>query len=157
MRFAVPGAVSVGCLIPIGILVMCFGIHLDVSAASEPPSSVFGEYHGAGCPSKGQPGSCLPTGASDRIRILPGEGADALVNVKIVFEKGHSCTLEGEATWVEDHFTLRADGLDPAKPCQLELRLSDSELKLNDAGARCREVYCGTRGAFDGARFKKEP
>ncbi len=125
--------------------------------AAEPPTAVFGNYSGSGCPPKTRMEACLPTKATDRVGILRDRETDAKVHVKMVFDKGHVCALTGGAIWSGDRFTLRADGLDPDKPCQLTLRIQGSALTLEDAGGLCREVYCGTRGAFEGARFKKRP
>jgi hypothetical protein len=156
MIFDFPCAVRTRYVLSLGICMIALGIWPHICAA-KPPSTVFGEYIGIGCPTKDKADTCLPTKSTDRVRILRGQGADATVNVKIVFDKGHICTLEGRATWTDGRFTLRADGLDPNKPCQLVLRVSGSVLTLEDPGGLCRAVYCGTRGALDGARFKKKP
>jgi hypothetical protein len=141
--------------VSLGICALVLGISPHLCAA-KPPPSVFGDYAGIGCPANGTPDGCLPTTATDRVRILRGKGGrDATVIIKIVFAEGHTCTLEGSADWSDGAFTLRADGLDPNKPCQLVLHISRSVLTLEDSGGLCRDVYCGTRGALDGARFKK--
>ncbi|HVG20552.1 MAG TPA: hypothetical protein VNI02_15995 [Blastocatellia bacterium] len=134
--------------------VVWLGIEPQPCAAKSRPA-LFGEYIGMGCPAKGKTAPCIPTKATDRVRISRGKDANATVNIKIVFAEGHTCTLEGRASWSDGRFTLRADGLDPNKPCQLVLRIRGSVLTLEDPGGLCREVYCGARGAFDGARFKK--
>lgn len=126
-------------------------------AVAEPPLSAFGEYIGAGCPSVGKAGTCIATTPDDRVRIFRDKNANAMVSVRIIFDRGHICTLEGAATWMDGHYTLRSDGLDQNKPCQLELLINGAVLTLDDPDALCREVYCGTRGAFDGARFMKLP
>lgn len=139
----------------LGICAIVLGISPHLCAA-KPPPNVFGDYAGIGCPAGGKPDGCLPTKSTDHVLILRGkDGKDAKVSIKIVFAKGHMCTLEGSADWSDGSFTLHADGLDPNKPCQLVLHISRSVLTLEDSGGLCRDVYCGTRGALDGARFKK--
>lgn len=127
------------------------------SSMAETPATAFGEYVGSGCPSKAKATTCLPTKASDHVSILHGQETEAKINIKIVFDKGHICALEGGAMWSEGSFKVHADGLDPEKPCQLLLQIKDSELTLEDVGGLCREIYCGARGTFEGARFKKRP
>ncbi|KAB2927578.1 MAG: hypothetical protein F9K25_13990 [Candidatus Contendobacter sp.] len=143
-------------LFALGIGVIWLGIYTHPCAA-EPPATAFGKYLGSGCPPKVKANACLPTKATDRVSILRDKETDAKASVRIVFDKGHICALEGGAVWSDDHFTLRADGLDPSQPCQLALRINGSALTLEDVGGFCRQVYCGTRGTFDGARFKKRP
>ena len=147
---------TAGRLLSLGTCALSLGI-APLSTMAEPPSSVFGQYFGAGCPTARGAGDCLPTTAADHVRIAPDKSTGATVSVKMIFDKGHVCALEGGATWTDGRFILQADGLDPEKPCRLGLRITDSTLALEDPGALCREVYCGTRGAFDGARFKKRP
>ncbi|GAB3894259.1 hypothetical protein GCM10028825_36300 [Spirosoma agri] len=72
------------------------------------------------------------------------------------YDKGQICELEGEATWTDGQLVLATDGLDATKPCQLMLRIKGSVLTLTDSEGRCKEVYCGTRGTFNGARFRKK-
>ena len=147
---------NITCAVVFGICAISIGIVPDVSIAA-PPSAAFGEYIGAGCPRKGAVDSCLPTTRTDHLRISSDTDARATVNVKIVFDKGQSCGLKGKATWTNGYFRVQADGMDPDKPCQLGLHIDGPVLTLEDPGAMCREVYCGTRGAFEGARFKKRP
>lgn len=156
MSFNFARAVQKRCVLALGIGIVWFGLWPNLSVA-EPPATAFGDYIGSGCPSKAKADACVPTKATDRVSIQRDKEADAKVNVKIAFDKGHICALEGGAGWSDDHFTLRADGLDPEKPCQLVLRVNGSALTLEDVGGLCREVYCGTRGILDGARFKKRP
>ena len=138
------------------ICIVVFGIGTLLGQA-KPPSKVFGNYVGIGCPGKAGTAGCIPTSAKDRVQILRGRaGRGASVKIRVVFAGGHVCSLEGKADWTGGGFVIRADGLDPLKPCRLVLRIRGSVLTLADAGGLCREVYCGTRGAFDGARFKKK-
>ena len=126
----------------------------EVSNA-EPPTSIFGIYSGAGCHELTKTDACLPTTLRDRVILRQNKQNDAMVSIKIIFDGGHSCSISGEATWSDGIFKLRAEGLEPDKPCMLQLRVSKNRLDLLDEGGFCREVYCGTRGAFDGARFSR--
>jgi hypothetical protein len=136
------------------IYLMFFGILAYDCAAQRPPATVFGEYRGAGCPA-GNKTDCLSTKRTDRVRILRGRGGQSSIRINLVFEQGHTCSLEGQAVWSNNRFVINAEGIDPQKPCRLTVRIKGSILTLEDARGNCREVYCGVRGAFQGARFRK--
>lgn len=118
-----------------------------------PPASVFGEYAGIGKSASGKP----VIRKSDQVRIVRNAAGNASITVSLTFGGGQICELEGKAVWANGQLVMTADGLDETKPCRLVLRLNGSMLTLQDAESRCREVYCGTMGAFDGARFRKKP
>ena len=132
------------------------GITLFLTEADRPPDPVFGDYSrrlmtsATGRSSRQRVGN-----QSDRISILRSQDSDAKVVVSLTFDQGQVCELEGNAVWANGRLTLTADGLDETKPCQLVLRLNGPVLTLQDTEARCQGAYCGTRGAFDGARFQK--
>jgi hypothetical protein len=156
MIFNIISAIQIRHILFVGLCVIGLGSPTH-HCTTKPPKTLFGEYVGIGCPAESKAGACLPTKPTDRVRLSRGKDEQATVSVKIAFDRGHSCELEGSATWSDGRFTIRADGLDPKKPCQLVLRISGSVLTLEDPEGLCREVYCGTRGMFDGARFKKKP
>lgn len=137
------------------LIAMCLSLQTSLSdyRPDRPPAAVFGEYVPAGTTAKGK--STLRK--SDRIQILRGPDGETKVVVMLTADKGQVCELEGNAVWANGRFTLTADGLDETKPCRLVLRLSSSTLTLQDFEGRCREVYCGARGKFDGARFRRRP
>jgi hypothetical protein len=118
------------------------------------PAKAFGSYVGAGC-AKPAAADCLLTDGRDRLVISHDKDGSVVAGIKLVFDRGISCRLKVRASWVEDHFLMRAEGIDPAKPCELELLVNGPHVQLQDQGGRCREVYCGAGGAFDGARFRK--
>jgi hypothetical protein len=124
--------------------------------AAKPPATIFGEYVGFTDKSKSS-GQYLPTKKTDKIQISRSSTADAKVTISMTFDKGQSCELEGDAVWTNGQLTVKADGLDEAKPCQLVLRINGAIVTLQDSGMYCREVYCGARGTFDKARFQKKP
>ena len=125
-------------------------------AVETPPENLFGDYSGAGCSHSDSSEHCLNTSPSDHIRLRHGADQQVEAEVHLVFHS-QTCHLKAPAVWVNHGFTIRAEGLDADKPCELRINVHENELALNDLNNRCREVYCGTRGSFTGARFKKRP
>ena len=123
-------------------------------SAQKPPTSPLGTYAGAKCPTPA-PAGCVPGSAKDRVVVSSGKDGKTNASVRLVFDRGFSCNLKGEAQWIDDHFLVRSDGLDPAKPCQLELHVDKNFLQLRDADGLCQQVYCGAGAAFEGAWFEK--
>ena len=123
------------------------------AAQAQVPPELFGQYGGIVCgPAiKG----CIPTTASDSVTIQPAANGRATVSVRIIFAGGQTCDVDGEGRWQGGKLTLVAEGLEANRPCRLGMRVASGVLSLDDPDRSCREVYCGTRGAFDGARFKK--
>lgn len=111
-----------------------------------------GDYRGAKCPTQG-PG-CTSGGPADRVRIGPVRDGKARVDVSLQFDAGHTCELSGEATAQSKRLILDADGLDADQPCQLTIDFDTSDIRLADDAGACRNVYCGTRGQFDGVHLK---
>ncbi|MBO0932450.1 hypothetical protein [Fibrella aquatilis] len=131
-------------------------ISLFLTESARPPDALFGDYSRRLTTSvKGRHTHQNKVGQPDRVRILRSQDGDANVVVSLTFDQGQVCELEGRAVWAKGQLTLTADGLDETKPCQLVLRLNGSVLTLQDTELRCQGAYCGTRGAFDGARFQK--
>lgn len=139
-------------LVALVALATALAIFGSLAAAGEMPDSTYGRYLGAGC--SGVAESCIPTTRKDTLVISKAQGS-ARVALKVFFDRGHRCELEGEAQWVGSRLVVRAEGLDPEKPCELGLVFGKGVVELRDLEGRCRDVYCGTRGALDGARFKK--
>ena len=135
-----------------------FGLCLMLFAArtsyrpDRPPAGVFGEYVGAGKSTSGKP----VTRKSDQVRIVRNAAGNISIAISLTFGGGQICELEGNAVWTNGQFVMIADGLDESKPCRLILRISGSMLTLQDTEGRCRDVYCGTSGQFDGAQFRKK-
>ena len=118
-----------------------------------PPATIFGEYIGVGTSATGK----LVTRKNDRVRIVRQPDGNTSVTVSLTFDRGQTCDLEGSAAWAKGQLVLTADGLDETKPCQLVLRFKGAMLTLQDTETRCGDVYCGTGGRLDGARFRKKP
>jgi hypothetical protein len=122
------------------------------ASAAPSPAALIGDYVGAGCPA-GRAGDCLKTTAQDRLGIRrSGDAFEA--EVRLVFQ-GQTCYVKAPASWDATQFVVRADGLEVDKPCELRVAPLGAELALTDVDNRCRQVYCGSRGSFSGARFKK--
>jgi hypothetical protein len=126
------------------------------SSTPQPPASAFGTYSGAKCPTP-KPDGCVSGSAKDRVVVSHSKDGKTTASVRVLFEKGFSCSLKGEPQWVSDHFLLQADGLDADKPCKLELQVHKGSMQLRDQDGRCQQVYCGAGAAFDGAHFEKLP
>lgn len=69
------------------------------------------------------------------------------------FGYGHSCSMEGEAVKVGDHYQYQETFTD-GTICRLNIiSRGDDEVKLEDAGGACRTMYCGMRGQIEGTVF----
>jgi hypothetical protein len=77
------------------------------------------------------------------------------VTMKLVYAAGHTCHMEGDGEWHDNKIVLQADGLEENKPCRLEIKFQNGKATLDDVEGRCRPVYCGTRGTFEGVGFTK--
>ena len=106
--------------------------------AAEVPSAIVGNYVGKACP-KGKL-TCVPTGKSDRVQISRGKDGRPHVKLRIVFDRGQSCSLEGDAEWNAPKLALALPGVDADKPCHLTLTVRGSDLELADQNLYCREV-----------------
>jgi hypothetical protein len=121
------------------------GISCGVMAAmsqssTAPVKSVFGIY--------GQPGH-------DRIQVTEKPNGLIGVNLKLYFANGHTCQLNKDGNWSEDHVAIVAEGLDANRQCKLNLFFEKSRVLLKDEGLLCAPVYCGTRGKLDGMNLPK--
>ncbi|MBI3560277.1 MAG: hypothetical protein HY080_00965 [Gammaproteobacteria bacterium] len=127
--------------------------------ADPPPATIFGKYNGAGkCPPRDPKAEyCSNTTSTDYVIVKPSKKADAHVKIRRVLAQGHTCTLDQDMSWSDGHLTYNAEGIKPDKPCKLELWFKDETLVLKDIGYICRELYCGSRGLFEGGHFEKKP
>jgi len=75
-------------------------------------------------------------------------------NFATFFDYGHSCGMEGIAAKVENYYEYK-ETLDDGNVCQLRIRVTGSEAKLEDVGNGCRLFYCGMRGYIEGSTFYK--
>jgi hypothetical protein len=109
---------------------------------SGPPKSIYGIY--------GQ-----PTAGHDSIQVTEKANAKIGVALKLYYSNGHTCQLNKDGEWREDHVAVVADGLDASQPCRLSAFFGKGGVRLKDEGLRCAPVYCGTRGKLDNVSLPK--
>ena len=120
--------------------ISCGVITAMSQSSTAPVKSVFGLY--------GQPGH-------DRIQVTEKPNGRIGVNLKLYFANGHTCQLDKDGNWSEDHVAIVAEGLDANRSCKLNLFFENRRVLLKDEGLQCAPVYCGTRGKLDGASLTK--
>jgi hypothetical protein len=128
----------------------CLGICLGVVSslpglsqeAAGPAKSIFGFY--------GQ-----PTSGHDSIRVTEKSTGQIGVNLKLYYSNGHTCRLNMDGKWDQDHVAIVAEGLETSHPCRLNLFFDNHRVLLKDDGLLCAPVYCGTRGKLDNVSLPK--
>jgi len=115
---------------------------LKSEESARTPKSVFGIY--------GQPGS-----GHDSIQVIQQADGRVGMNLKLYYSSGHTCQMNTHGKWNEDHLAIVAEGLDPNRPCRLNLYFQNRRVSLKDEGLQCAPVYCGTRGKLDGISLPK--
>jgi hypothetical protein len=111
-------------------------------AATRPDNSIFGIY---GQPSPGH----------DSIHVTEKDGNRIGVNLKLYYANGHTCQLNKDGKWFQDHVAILTEGLDGNRPCRLNLFFENDRVVLKDDGFQCAPVYCGARGKLDKASLPK--
>jgi hypothetical protein len=111
-------------------------------APNRPAQTIFGVY--------GQPQS-----GRDSVRITEKANGQIGVNLKLYYANGHTCQLNQDGQWVEDHVAVVADGIDATRPCRLNFFFEKGRVLLKDDGFQCASVYCGTRGKLDNVSLQK--
>jgi hypothetical protein len=92
---------------------------------------------------------------SDWVRIARQRDGTFRVALKLYYANGHTCQLNHNGEWKDDHLAVVADGLNPEEPCRLNFFFSGGRILMKDEGLRCAPVYCGTRGKFDEVSLPK--
>jgi len=119
------------------------GVIIAMSQSSPAPvKSVFGVY--------GQPAS-----GHDSIQVTEKPNGRIGVNLRLYFSNGHTCQLNKDGKWSEDHVAIVAEGLDASRTCKLNLFFENRRVLLKDEGLQCAPVYCGTRGRLDDVSLPK--
>jgi hypothetical protein len=113
-----------------------------VSQTPAPVNSIFGIY--------GQ-----HTPGRDSIQVTEKAYDWIGVNIKLYYANGHTCRLNQDGKWSQDHVAIVAEGLDSNRPCRLNLFFENHRVLLKDEGFQCAPVYCGTRGKLDNASLPK--
>jgi hypothetical protein len=106
------------------------------------PQSIFGTY---GQTSAGR----------DSIQITEKPNGKIGVNIRLYFSSGHTCQLNKDGEWREDHLSVIAEGLDASRPCRLNGFFDKGRILLKDDAYQCTPVYCGTRGKLDNVSLPK--
>ena len=109
---------------------------------ASPMKRIFGIY--------GQPKS-----GHDSIRVSEESNGRIGVNLKLYYSNGHTCQLNLDGKWSQDHVAVVAEGLDANRPCRLNLFFEERNVRLKDEGLLCAPVYCGTRGKLDNVSLPK--
>lgn len=107
-----------------------------------PPQSVFGVYGEAAA-------------GHNSVRVTKKPRGRIGVAVNLYYAQGHTCRLNKDGVWREDHVAVEAEGLDPGLPCRLNAYFDKGHIVLKDEGLRCAPVYCGTRGKLDQVSLPK--
>jgi hypothetical protein len=107
-----------------------------------PLKSVFGIY--------GQPAA-----GHDFVRITEKANNRIGVNLKLYYSNGHTCQLNKDGKWSDDHVAIIAEALNANQPCRLNLFFENHRVLLKDDGLQCAPVYCGTRGKLDDTSLPK--
>ena len=98
----------------------------------------------------------------DKLVITPAGRGLLRFSIDTVANNGHTCSMNGVASEVGDHFEFREPvHLDSrlkggeSPECVLELRVADQQIELKDVNHNCRLYYCGMRAKLDGLTFLK--
>ena len=110
--------------------------------SQSPPRNIFGTY---GQPSAGR----------DSIRVAERSNGKVGVAILLYYTNGHTCRLNRDGDWLDDHVTIVAEGLDASRPCRLSAYFDKGRILLKDEGLQCAPVYCGTRGKLDHVSLPK--
>lgn len=111
-------------------------------SSARAPRNIFGTY--------GQTGA-----GRDSIRISPQANGKIAMSIRLYFSSGHTCRLERNGEWREDHVAVIAEGLNANHPCMLNAFFDNGRILLKDEGLQCAPVYCGTRGKLDNVGLPK--
>jgi hypothetical protein len=96
-----------------------------------------------------------PTPGHDFVRVT-GKANDRIgVSLKLYYSDGHTCQMNQEGKWSEDHVAIVAAGLNANLPCRLDIFFENDRVVLKDRGLGCAPVFCGTRGKLDDTSLPK--
>jgi hypothetical protein len=95
------------------------------------------------------------TAGQDYIRVSEKANGRISVALKLHYSMGHTCQLNNDGEWREDHVSIVADGIDANRQCKLSLFFENDRVLLKDEGLQCAPVYCGARGKLDNVSLPK--
>jgi hypothetical protein len=125
-----------------GVLCAMSSLPAVSQGPARPAGSVFGIY--------GQ-----PSAGHDSIQVSEKTNRRIGVKLKLYYSNGHTCQLNEDGKWSEDHVAIVAQGLDANRPCRLNLFFQNGRVRLKDDDFQCAPVYCGTRGKLDNVNLPK--
>lgn len=96
-----------------------------------------------------------PRPGRDSIRVTQRPDGKIAVAIKLYYANGHTCQLNKNGDWREDHVAIVAEGLDAGQSCRLSAFFDNGRILLKDEGFQCTPVYCGTRGKLDNVSLPK--
>jgi len=125
---------------------ICLGVVCSLPLLGQgiagPMKSVFGFYG-------------RPTSGHDSIRVTEESNGRIGVKLKLYYSNGHTCQMNMDGKWSQDHVAVIGEGLDANRPCRLNLFFENRRVLLKDDGLLCAPVYCGTRGKLDNVSLPK--
>jgi uncharacterized protein len=74
-------------------------------------------------------------------------------SVDLYFYNGHTCSMQGEASYTRSGNFVAKVQHDEGKMCYFELIPTAVGIKLGDPTEKCRETTCGNRGTYNNAFF----
>jgi hypothetical protein len=125
-----------------GVIAALSSLPIESQNLARPLKSIFGIY--------GQPAA-----GRDSIQVTEKANGKVGVNLKLYYADGHTCRLNKDGEWHEDHVAVVADGIDRNRQCKLNVFFDKDHVLLKDEGLQCAPVYCGTRGTLDSVSLPK--
>lgn len=91
--------------------------------------------------------------STDVLTITPSENSSNSIkfSVDLNFFNGHTCSLNGEATYTTDKEFVFLDS-DSTSNCRMSFRRNKNSIVLDDGNNTC-STYCGVRGHFGKTEF----
>ena len=91
--------------------------------------------------------------STDTLDIEKASDDSILYSVELNFYNGHTCSMEGEASYTHRGIFVAEIQRDEDKMCYFELIPTATGVKLGDPTWKCRDSTCGNRGSYDKAFF----
>lgn len=124
----------------------------DPGKAAQAAAAIAGSYRRSFPNSDVQGTDFLST---DTLEITQLPNAAIHYSLELQFYNGHSCSLEGTATYRRaGSFVDQRQTDQPMFPlCVFEILPEEDGVKFADPTGACKMMSCGERGGYDGARF----
>ena len=94
----------------------------------------------------------------DTLKIKRQYAQTIAFSLSIAGSEASSCTMEGTATKVADHFehTEALSMFDDHPKCVLEIYVASKRALVKDVGDVCRRGYCGAQVTIGTTKFKRK-